>query len=213
MKEAYQKILLVFGLIGLVAVLRYKEVNQKMAISFIAMVVVIFGFFSIIVKTKMPAFVFPVSALIFAFMALGAFAVIDLISERWKIPVRDKQIAFTVLTIGLGIACFKPWDIAVYRSASNDFRNAKINNTLIYENLPEEITKNYVIINCKSFENVELMFHQDARAYHWYPAENVIDSLQNLGYKFAAFRNTPNQGLPEYILGDPEIVLLEDAIQ
>jgi 4-amino-4-deoxy-L-arabinose transferase-like glycosyltransferase len=213
LKEAYQKILLVFGLIGLLALVRYKEVNKKMAISFIAMVVVIFAFFSVIVKTKMPAFVFPVSAILFSFMALGAYAVVDWISERWKIPLRDKNIAFTVLTIGLGIACFKPWDIAAYRSASNDFRNAKINNTSIYENLPEEITKNYVIINCKSFENVELMFYQDANAYHWYPAENVIDSLQQLGYKFAAFQNTPNQGLPAYITDDPEIVILEDAIK
>lgn len=108
---------------------------------------------------------------------------------------------------------FKPWDIASFRSETNAYRNAKIHNTRVYENLPDSITQDYVIINCKSFENVELMFHKNAKAYHWYPGEQVIDSLQNLGFKFAAFRNTPNQGLPPYILEDPEIVLLEDVIQ
>ncbi len=213
MQHAYQQVLLVFALIGLMAIVRFRDLNKQMAISFLAMIAVIFGFFSIIVKTKMPAFVFPVSAFIFSIIALGIYATIDWITNRWNVPTKDRNTIFTVLVIVLGLVSFKPWEIADYRSKTNEYRNTKISNTLIYENLPEDVTKDYVLINCKSFENVEVMFHQDTRAYHWYPSETVIDSLQNLGYKFAAFRNTPNQGLPGYISEDPDILILEDGIR
>ena len=56
----------------------------------------------------------------------------------------------------------------------------------------------------------ELMFFQDCTSYPLYPKEQEIDSLQNLGYKFAAFNylNDPQQ-LPEYILKDSSILKMD----
>ena len=213
LESAYQKYILVLGIIGLIAIWRLRDVNKKMTLSFLAMITVIFAFFSIIVKTKMPAFVFPVSAFFFCFFAVGVYVTSKWVAEPWQESPKIRNTIFLSSTLLMALLCFKPWDIASFRSETNAYRNAKIHNTQIYENLPDSITQDYVIINCKSFENVELMFHKDAKAYHWYPAEQVIDSLQNLGYKFAAFRNTPNQGLPPYILEDSQIVLLEADIK
>lgn len=211
--NAYQHILLVFALIGIIFLFRQTKDIKKMGVSFLAMIFVVFAFFSIMVATKMPAFVFPVSPLVFAFMALGIYTSMEWTSTRWKLPEKDKILIPFLLVLGLGVGSFKPWEISHYRSSANESRNLKINNSTIFKNLPDTLASKYIILNCKSFENVELMFYKDARAYHWFPPENIIDSLQQLGHRFAAFRNTPNQGLPAYIYDDPEIVILEDAMQ
>ncbi len=213
LSTAYHWALIAFALIGMYAILRSKEINKKIAISFLAMIIVVFAFFSILVKTKMPAFVFPVSPLIFTFMAFGVFAAVNWLAHKWTIPTADHQIMTLVVVITLGILNLKPGQIANNRSLTNEGRNAKISNSLVYKNLPDSVTKDRIIINCKSFENVEVMFHKDTRAYHWYPPENILDSLQQLGHKFAVFRNTANQSVPAYIYDDPEIIMIEEPIR
>ena len=69
------------------------------------------------------------------------------------------------------------------------------------------------MINCKSFEDVELMFYQNVNAYHWFPEEKVLDSLQALGYKFAAFKSHTDQYLPEYITKDTTILIINQELR
>lgn len=58
------------------------------------------------------------------------------------------------------------------------------------------------------------MFYRDCTAYHWYPPENILDSLQNAGHKFAAFQYVNDQQqLPEYITNDKEIVILNESLK
>ena len=70
-----------------------------------------------------------------------------------------------------------------------------------------------IILNCKSFEDVELMFYKNVNAYHWYPDERTLDSLLQRGYKFAAFKNHNNQALPEYITANGDIVIIDKNIK
>ena len=110
----------------------------------------------------------------------------------------------------MGFFSLKPWLIVENRSKDDAFRNNKIHNTSIFKNIDKDIAHTYVLLNTRAYENIELMFFQDCTSYQFYPNEREIDSLQNLGHKFAAFNylNDPQQ-LPEYILRDSSILKMD----
>jgi 4-amino-4-deoxy-L-arabinose transferase-like glycosyltransferase len=211
---AYHKVLLGFSLIGLYGLFTKKDLDTKLSVSFVAMIVVIFSFFSFFVATKMPAFVYPVSSLIMILMALGVVTSARGIFNYLKImPVHQKEL-FCMLTLLVGFYSLKPSAIIDQRAESNVVRNNKINNANVYRHLEDRITSEYVILNCRPYENIELMFYKDANAYHWYPDASTQDSLKQLGHKFAAFQylNDPQQ-LPEFMTRDSTILILERGLK
>ena len=113
----------------------------------------------------------------------------------------------------VSIYSLKPWQIVNVRHNEVNYRAIKSYNTTIYKNLPASIAQEYIILNCKEFEDVELMFYTNANAYHWWFPERTLDSLQNLGHQFAAFPSHGNQALPDYILKDSTILILEHQLQ
>lgn len=210
--QTYQEIMLLFSIIGIIAFFRSKEISKALGISFLSMIIVLFTFFTVFVKTKMPTYLFPLSPLIFLFMAIGVISAVEWHSKRQANTSKLRWRKFAFLLV-LGFVSLKPWDIARKRSAGNEARNIKINNTLVYKHLPPEVTKDRVIINCKSYENIELMFFADVNAYHFIAPEKILDSLQQRGYKFASFEYPEIQKPPDYIYDDPEILILKDQIR
>ena len=108
----------------------------------------------------------------------------------------------------------KPYKIIESRTSDNIARNNKIYNTQIFRNL--DLTgdlKGRVILNCKSFQDTELMFYQDVTAYQWHPNEQVLDSLMNLGYQFAAFRSQEGYYLPAFITKNKAIKIIEEDLR
>ncbi len=208
MRTAYGQFLLLFIPIGFYEILKAKEINKNLSIAFISMILVIYFFFSIIVKTKMPAFAFPVNSLIWIILAAGV------VTSLKKIPMINNIYWTFISVILLSFYTLKPWQISKHRSKSNVERNNKIENTIIYKELNfEDKLKNRVVLNCKSFEDVELMFYKDVNAYHWYPKKDILDSLIDNGYKFAAFKNHNNQLLPEYIYNQENIIIIDKLIK
>ncbi len=210
--QTYQEIMLLFSLIGIIAFFRSKEINKALGISFLSMIIVLFTFFTVFVKTKMPTYLFPLSPMVFLFMAIGVISIMEWFSKRQATTsnLNWQRFAFALV---IGLVCLKPWDIAQKRSAGLEARNIKINNSLIYKHLPPEVTKERVIVNCKSYENIELMFFADVNAYHFIAPEKILDSLQQRGYKFAAFEYPDIQKPPAYVYDDPEILILKDQIR
>ncbi len=208
MGTTYGELLLVFIPLGFFYIFTKKRENQKLTISLSAMVIVIFSFFSFIVKTKMPAFTYPVNSIIWIFIASGlVFSYKFFIKKTYTYMIMFFIISTSIYTL-------KPWEIIANRSSNNEIRNAKISNTNIYKSLDiNDKLKDRVIINCKSFEDTELMFYQNVNAYHWYPDEKTLDSLLNKGYKFAAFKSHNNQNLPEYIYKNREIIIIDEEIK
>jgi hypothetical protein len=88
-----------------------------------------------------------------------------------------------------------------------------MSNAGINQSLEDSIYHKFVVLNCKSFEDVELKFCKDVNAYHWFPKARVIDSLQDHGYRFAAFQSHTNQGLPSHILNDEEILIIDKLLK
>ena len=208
-KTAYGKYFLPFLAVGIFFIFR-KSRQLALSISMLAMCVVIYLFFSL-VTTKMPAFTFPVSAIIFTLIAVGLmngwYAVQKFLYASWR------SYALGVVTILLGVYCLKPWEIADHRGAGDPDRNAKLNNTAIYKRINESVAPDVVIINCKSFEDNELMFWQPNNAYHWFPNQADLQAMLDKGYKVAAFQNHGEYGLPDYITNNPAITIIHQSLQ
>lgn len=214
MRTSYGQYLLPFLLIGTISIIRDKAIDRALSLSLYAMILIVYAFFSIIVATKMPALTYLVNSLVIIVIASGIISSYNFVFTRiLKCKKVYKSLILFLIFISSGIYSLKPWNIANHRSSENIQRNHKINNTQIYQSLADSICQKYIVLNCKSFEDIELMFHKDVNAYHWFPPEQIIDSLENLGYNFAAFQSHTNQGLPEYMLQNNNILIIQEKIK
>ena len=204
--EAYGSVFLIFLFVGLAHIFAGKVADKKLSIAYLSMVGFLFFFFSIIVKTKMPAFVYPASAIIIPIIALGITKSFEFLTEKYP-----KKMAFGIPTIVLLLVYFdlNPSEIAKQSSETFMERNAILNNTRVYKSLNDTIVSKYIILNCKSFEDKDLMFYKNSTAYAWYPNKIVFDSLQHAGYKFATFKNHNNQILPDYIQNSKSVLFID----
>ncbi len=208
MRTIYGHWLLIFIPLGMLSILSNKETDKKLSISLFAMALLVYAFFSFVVQTKMPSYTFPVNSIIWIIIASG------IIHYCRTLIQSSNKILLTFCIAFIAAYTLKPWQITKYRSKQNQTRNTKIANTQVYKTL--ELSgelKDRVILNCKSFEDVELMFYQNTNAYHWYPDASTMDSLLNEGHKFAAFKSHNNQNLPNYIYDNKEIIIIDKDIK
>lgn len=203
-------IVLIFGLYFL---LTGGKMQKLLSISLLSMVIVFYSFFSFFVKTKMPAFTFPMSVILYSLMGCGIYNGLINLFRILKINVFEVKLLITIAgLIVIGFYAMKPWDVINSRKSWNELRNAKIHNTNIYKGLPTKVDTSYIVMNCKDFEDTEVMFYHNYNAYHWWMEEKQIDSLQSLGFKFAVFKSFGNHQLPEYILNDSLILIINEEI-
>ncbi len=71
MNTSYGTLLLFFIPIGLYYLFSSKRISKNLTISLVSMIIALYLFFSILVKTKMPAFTFPVSSLVWIIISTG----------------------------------------------------------------------------------------------------------------------------------------------
>lgn len=207
LQEIYRDLFIPFLVIGIPLLLKRKGV-RTLTISLLAMVLVIYLFFSLVVQTKMTAFTYPVHAIVWIVIAYGLYVSCSSLSSRSKFE--RTHIFVAALLLGSLYNLDLPLLIGD-RSPANQKRNDRIHNTEIYRKLDATSLEGRIIINVKSLADTELMFYQDLNAYHWYPTEQQMDSLSNLGYKFAAFVGNNGQHLPAYIANNKDILILRDV--
>jgi 4-amino-4-deoxy-L-arabinose transferase len=187
-----------------------KRISKSLSIALLAAVLVVFGFFSLIVATKMPAFTLPVSSLLIVIIALGIVKPLDKLK---KIFPANLQAALFVLVILFVIPqIFQPSKIAEKRSILKTSRNIDIHNTLIYKDLNQDILTDRVLFNTKCEDAIDIMFYKDATAICYYPKEAELDSLQALGRKLVRFKNIYNLDLPNYLTQDSSIMILDHDV-
>jgi 4-amino-4-deoxy-L-arabinose transferase len=210
--KQYGLLFIPFLIIGIIRALTSAKVSKSISLSFVAMILVLFGFFSLIVVTKIPAYTYPVQALMLTLIAFGIMLTFDRLTKTVR-QQRIKHLIIFIVMLASSFHALTPLTLVNHRSRDNAQRNAKIENTRIYRQLSSKLPTDIKIINCKSFEDVEVMFYTNFDAYHWWPEERVLDSLQLLGYRFAAFTSHTNQHLPEYITQDTSIMLIQDELK
>lgn len=198
----------VFIFVGLYFI--YVKYKTPLSFIYIAMIVVIYSFFSI-VATKMLAFTFPVSSLVWTIVAVGIFHSFELIES--KIPGKRLSKFFYIFFL-IGLFNFQGNKIVAYRSHFNNQRNQRINNIEIFKSLEFKNPSKVIVLNCKSFENIDFMFYQNQIiAHHWYPSKAVLDKAILEGYEVYAFNNHNNQLLPTYISLNKNVRLLHVNFQ
>ena len=212
LETSYGYVMMVMFVIGLIYLLWKKKITRSYTLAAAAMIVVIFTFFSLFVATKMPALVYPVSSLIIVMAGVGVYTLVQYSTGWMKSPGRRlqwKPILLLVVGLVVSYSTFKPQQIAYDRREDNAYRNSKIQNNTVYKHLGKHVVGDRVVLNCRPYENIELMFYQDVLAYHWYPQAGQIDSLKQAGYRFAAFDYPGDpQALPEWIRADTSILIL-----
>ncbi len=203
--------ILIFFLVGFFLLLKSKSIDKNLSIALLAMVLVVYLFFSIPVKTKMPSYVLPVAGIVLMAAAFGLYQSVVWVTKKKSLASRKVIIA--CVTCILSLSLWKPWDIAHERSSFNEQRNKKIHNTSIFKDLDTEKLQGRVFLNTRSFENIELMFFQDLTAYHFFPDSVVLDSLQSHGHTFAVFDYSDIQKISPYIINDTSILVLEEKLR
>ncbi len=200
--------LLPFMAIGAAVLLAKGWLKRPFTLEMLVMFVLVYVFFSQ-VATKMPAFTFVVAPIGFLLVAFG----INQVSKGLGHMVPSRSgLVLAIVAIPIVLLGFRPWDIVAYRSDDNQERNNKIHNTEIYKEVGDELTSDYLVFNCKSFEDVEMMFYTDLNAHHWWPSEQVLDSLLDAGHKIAIFKSHGNQGLPANVANHPRLLIINQQL-
>jgi hypothetical protein len=172
-------------------------------------------FFSVVVATKLPSYVFIVAP--YLFLALGALlAGLETSLEKWirKNMLLQMLTGIALLLTGYFALNFsRIWDGHFNYSyyGIENYREARIKNTEVYKRLPARFWgEPYVVFNCKKSEHIEAMFFSGLAVYDFIPKQEEVISLQGKKVKIAVFDNGK---LPQYILEDAQIVKLADKLQ
>lgn len=183
---------------------------------FLFCIPVTYIFFSIIVETKSFAYVFYLAPLILILISAGIYALILFVGNAiYSNNVRHFIFVAVTILICLISLSFKELKHAHKFGSSifiGDYRNEKIHNTEIYKQLDSLAVGYDIILNCKAMEFVDAMFYSTKNVYQWYPSETTVDSLLTSGYKIAAFKSFGEQILPDYILKNNDILIIDKTL-
>ena len=177
----------------------------------LGMLVVFYAFFTY-VATKRSAFCTPMLPIAITLMTLGYY----LIYRFFRSMINHERTADylnVILIFIVGIFFIRPFEVLEYRSSRNEARNIKMYNVEIYKKLDKILPDDYVIFNCKSLEDVDVMFYTNNNAYQFWPDTLKIDSIISLDYKVAVFPDHKKQFLPDYFCDHEEILVLEKVLQ
>ncbi len=205
----YGNLLLPFLGLGLLSLYPLGIIKSKLSIPLLSMAIVVYSFFSFVVQTKMPAFVYIVCPIVLTIIAIGIVQLLDVIA---KISLHKRWMELPVLIVLVLNTC-RPWAIMEERSTFNEDRNAKIANTNIFKNLHQKIPPDYLVFNCKSFEDVDLLFYNRYNAHSWCPSEKQLDSLLAAGYKIAVFQAHKGKKLPDYVSANPNVLVIMEELK
>ena len=182
-----------------------KRISFSFRVPLAAAIVIVFAFYSI-VKTRMPLFTFPVSALLL--LSLANMAVF-LAGKLKMIPENVKRIAFPLV-----MACFC-WNLfalnrlehahADWGTHDTNWHKYAYNNGQILKAAATLGDKEYAVFNCRDGTTIPLMFYTNCSAYTFIPDEALVKKLENERVPLAMF---DDGHLPDWIRNDDSIVKL-----
>jgi 4-amino-4-deoxy-L-arabinose transferase len=200
-----------FLLIMFALVLLWKSIkNRTNRVGTVALVVVVYAFYSM-AATKMPAFAFLASPLVFIALAvLFDHFFIWLIINKTVLPKKVYQVIYhTVILALFSLYLFNPEEIQMTHTAwtkgpesewTKNVENAEFIKRLNY--IVPDIEET-VLFNMGNYTYIWAMFHASpVAAYGKLPTQKDIDLLKSQGYKIAVY----DDGLlPEDIERNAEI--------
>jgi len=201
-----------FLLILLALVILFRLIKNKiLKISLFSYIIIIYLFFTI-AATKMIAFTYCISVLIFIALAVIIERFLNVLILN---PVYFTKKKYTIIytTIVLSIISILNLNIekiqenhTMWKKDENSFFEQRIRTTNFIKSLSNRLenSKEYVIFNSGEFNEVPLMFFNNIKAaYSVIPTVEIIQRLKKRGCKIVVFENGE---LPEYILKDETII-------
>lgn len=176
--------------------------NKPQKYSFITFIVIVYVFFSMIAKTKLPSYVYFISPLHFILLAVF----VDFFKKKYYMIVVVIIISYNSFNIKEIIGFHINNETSSFLKFEH--RSSKIHNSSIFREIDSIIPKNYTIFNCKSFEDIEAMFYSSRNIYQWYPNKIVFEDLKKKNIKMAFFQDHNNQILPDYIKNDTSVIII-----
>lgn len=204
----YGNLLLPFLVLGLMTFLPKKRMKSTLTIPMLAMAVVVYGFFSFMVQTKMPAFVYMICAVPLILSSIGVnriFQMLDMLS------LNQRRLHVPVLLF-FSLYLLRPVTIFSSRDPHDPERQAKIDNTRIFKNF-NRLPEDYLVFNCKSYEDIDMRFYTPYNAHSWCPSAADLDSLLAAGYKIAIFQAHRRKKLPDYVVGHPGVLFIPEQFK
>jgi len=204
----YGNLLLPFLAAGFLTLFSKSFSKNSLTIPMLAMAAVVYGFFSFVVQTKMPAFVYIVCPILLTVTAIGIHRFLQLLD---RLSLNKRWMHLPVLLV-FALSTLRPAAILDSRSASDEERNAKIANTRIFKK-NHDLPDNYLVFNCKSYEDIDMMFYNRYNAHSWCPSEKDLDSLLSAGYKIAVFQAHKGKELPGYVAANPDVLIIAEEFK
>ena len=189
--------------------------NKRFKIAFSAYIIIIYVFFGI-AATKMIAFTYSISFLIF----LSFGVVID-----WFLKLiilnpnffSKKIYSVIYITTLLGIISGVNLDTekiqekhTMWKKDEASFYYKRKKNTIAIKELSQKVDnlKDYIIFNCKLYDNIPVMFFNDVvAAYSFVPNKKTYIGLKEKGYNIAVL---DDKKLPTYLMTDKSVVKISD---
>lgn len=185
--------------------------NNVFRIVFIFSITFVYLFFSIAL-TKMIAYTFCVSSIVFLSMGNAVDLIINLLTGfshfLYNYRLRFTLISIILITISffnINISEIKKNHFFLKTDHSNYYyhRNNQIN---LIKNLSDihNLNNNYIVFNCHIYEEIQVMFFNNIlAAYSIIPDYNIYRLLVSKGYKIAVF---DHGNLPTYLLNDNDVL-------
>lgn len=197
----------IFLATGLVLIF-FISVEKKLRNSLIFCFLLVLGFFSVIVKTKMPGYILPILPIGFILIAVAVNKAIKLF------PLRAQNLILLLAIILLSLLSF---DSATSNSRFNPndpYRIKKIHNTAVYRKLKSELPPNIsVVFNANAYEDIDIMFYNNQLNVQGYcPTEEQFKTLADKNIPVAVFKNRPGYTVPYYIADYPYLYIIPEDI-
>ena len=204
----YGNLLLPFLGLGLWAFFSKNRIKSPLTIPLLAMASVVYGFFSFVVQTKMPAFVYIVCAVPLILCSIGVNRIFQMLD---KFSLNQRRLHVPVLVF-FSLYLLRPVTIFSSRDPHDPERQAKIDNTRIFKNF-NRLPEDYLVFNCKSYEDIDMRFYTPYNAHSWCPSAADLDSLLAAGYKIAIFQAHRRKKLPDYVIDHPGVLFIPEQFK
>ncbi len=201
--QLYGNVLIYFIPLGLVF-LFMKIKGPFLPFSILILPVFVYLFFSL-AKTKMLSYPFIVALPVYS----GIAAFLDFFHQQTIKRSRFPDLTGWVLTALFFFLVAFNWKSGW---SDNPVKSIQIHNKFIFQSLHTRLPENAVVFNVRGRHYIECMFYTDLPSYGFIPSKFQYEEIKRKGRKIAIFK----QGdclLPDYLLQDPETLIIMDEIQ
>jgi 4-amino-4-deoxy-L-arabinose transferase len=179
-----------------------KNKNVHLSAPILIAVLLVFLFFSIVVKTKVLSHIFFIAPFV---MMLISYSILFIIKKWIRRPY---AIVFLLLVVFILYA--KPEKIFFYQSSKNESRNIQLLNAMVYKKVGKTLPKGSVVVNVPDWISF-MFFNKGIVAYDNF-SQHEIDSLKARKVPIVAFEHVQNRPLPVYISNYPYLKLIHEEL-